>query len=255
MDIQIIQSLDQSVVEEQLQKRRAVANAASTNAATDTTTTSAVQTSQQTQNFSQVLETATKAAAALAIDSLVAASNTGAVNVSTVQSFFDQHGININLSDSNSVASALTAGASAISNAVNTISENTGALICPDELNQYFEEAASAFGVDVKLLKAIAKQESNFTADAVSSSGAVGIMQLMPQTAQSLGVTDSYDACQNIMGGAKYISSLLSKYNGDVSLALAAYNAGSGNVAKYGGIPPFTETQNYVTKVLAYYNA
>ena len=206
MDIQIIQSLDQSVVEEQLKKRRAVANAA-----TDTTTTSAVQTRQQTQNFSQVLETATKAAAALAIDSLVAASNTGAVNVSTVQSFFDQHGININLSDSNSVASALTAGASAISNAVNTISENTGALICSDELNQYFEEAASAFGVDVKLLKAIAKQESNFTADAVSSSGAVGIMQLMPQTAQSLGVTDSYDACQNIMGGAKYISSLLSK--------------------------------------------
>ena len=250
MDIQIIQSLDQSIVEEQLQKRRAVANAA-----TDTTTTSAVQTGQQTQNFSQVLETATKAAAALAIDSLVAASNTGAVNVSTVQSFFDQHGININLSDSNSVASALTAGASAISNAVNTISENTGALICSDELNQYFEEAASAFGVDAKLLKAIAKQESNFTADAVSSSGAVGIMQLMPQTAQSLGVTDYNDASQNIMGGAKYISSLLYKYNGDVSLALAAYNAGSGNVAKYGGIPPFTETQNYVSKVLAYYNA
>ena len=81
MDIQIIQSLDQSVVEEQLKKRRAVANAASTNAATDTTTTSAVQTSQQTQNFSQAPETATRAAAALAMDSLVAASNTGAVKV------------------------------------------------------------------------------------------------------------------------------------------------------------------------------
>ena len=77
-------------------------------------------------------------------------------------------------------------------------------------------------------------------------------MQLMPTTAQSLGVTNSYDARQNIMGGAKYISSLLSKYNGDTSLALAAYNAGSGNVAKDGGIPPFAETQNYVKKVMAY---
>ena len=131
----------------------------------------------------------------------------------------------------------------------------SGAYSVPTELESYFEKAAQTYGVDINLLEAVAKQESNFTADAVSSSGAVGIMQLMPQTAQSLGVTDSYDACQNIMGGAKYISSLLSKYNGDVSLALAAYNAGSGNVAKYGGIPPFTETQNYVSKVLAYYNA
>ena len=83
----------------------------------------------------------------------------------------------------------------------------------------------------------------------------MGVMQLMPATAESLGVTNAFDAYQNIMGGAKYISSLLTKYNGDVSLALAAYNAGSGNVAKYGGIPPFTETQNYVSKVIGYYNS
>ena len=81
----------------------------------------------------------------------------------------------------------------------------------------------------------------------------MGVMQLMPSTAKSLGVTDAYNARDNIMGGAKVISDHLSRYDGDLSLALAAYNAGSGNVAKYGGVPPFTETQNYIKKVLSYY--
>lgn len=121
------------------------------------------------------------------------------------------------------------------------------------DLESFFQEAADTYGVDVQLLKAMAKQESNFQSDATSSSGAQGIMQLMPATAESLGVENAYDPYQNIMGGAKYISKLLSQYNGDVSLALAAYNAGSGNVAKYGGIPPFEETQNYVKKVQQYY--
>ena len=123
----------------------------------------------------------------------------------------------------------------------------------PADLMSIFQEAAQTYGVDVNLLTAIARQESNFTASATSSSGAMGIMQLMPATAQGLGVNDAYNPYENIMGGAKYISQLLSRYNGDVSLALAAYNAGSGNVAKYGGIPPFAETQNYVSKVLGYY--
>lgn len=126
---------------------------------------------------------------------------------------------------------------------------------CSADLNEIFEEAASTFGVSVNLLKSIARAESNFNPNAVSSAGAVGIMQLMPATAASLGVSNSYDPRENIMGGAKLISQLLSKYNGNTSLALAAYNAGSGNVDKYGGIPPFTETQNYVKKVLSYMNA
>lgn len=127
--------------------------------------------------------------------------------------------------------------------------------VCPEDLNSIFEEAGAAFGVSVNLLKSIARAESGFDPTAVSHAGAVGIMQLMPQTAASLGVTNSYDPRENIMGGAKLISQLLEKYNGNTTLALAAYNAGSGNVEKYGGIPPFTETIHYINKVHAYLNA
>ena len=116
-------------------------------------------------------------------------------------------------------------------------------------LDDIFHRAAQKYNVSVNLLKAIGKAESGFDPNAVSRSGAQGVMQLMPKTAESLGVTDSFDPEQNIMGGSKYISQLLDRYDGDVNLALAAYNAGMGNVAKYGGIPPFKETQNYVVKV------
>lgn len=119
-------------------------------------------------------------------------------------------------------------------------------------LDDIFKRAAQKYNVPENLLKAIGKAESNFNPKAVSRAGAQGVMQLMPATAKELGVTDPFDAEQNIMGGAKYISGLLKKYNGDTKLALAAYNAGSGNVAKYGGIPPFKETQNYVVKVMKY---
>jgi hypothetical protein len=119
-------------------------------------------------------------------------------------------------------------------------------------MDEIFEQASEKYDVPVELLKAIGKAESNFDADAVSKCGAQGVMQLMPATAKELGVSDSFDPEQNIMGGAKYISGLLKKYDGNTQLALAAYNAGSGNVKKYGGIPPFTETQNYVKKVMKY---
>lgn len=119
-------------------------------------------------------------------------------------------------------------------------------------LNQIFEEASQTYGVSSDLLKAMAKQESGFNPTATSRAGAQGIMQLMPATAASLGVTNSYDPYQNIMGGAKYISQMLQKYNGNTSLALAAYNAGSNNVDKYGGIPPFAETQNYVASITGF---
>lgn len=119
-------------------------------------------------------------------------------------------------------------------------------------LDEIFTEASQTYGVPVDLLKAMTKQESNFNPNATSRSGAQGLMQLMPATAASLGVTNAYDPYQNIMGGAKYIRQMLDKYNGDTSLALAAYNAGSNNVDKYGGIPPFAETQNYVAKITGY---
>lgn len=118
-------------------------------------------------------------------------------------------------------------------------------------MRSIFEKAASTYQVPVTLLSAVAKTESNYNPNAVSRSGAQGVMQLMPATADFLGVKDAFDPEQNIMGGAKYLSQLLERYEGDIQLALAAYNAGSGNVAKYGGIPPFNETQNYIKKVMA----
>ncbi len=119
-------------------------------------------------------------------------------------------------------------------------------------LDRIFEDAAKKYNISVDLLKAVGKAESDFVTTAVSRSGAQGIMQLMPATAKELGVKDSFNAEENIMGGAKYLSQLSKKYDGDIKLTLAAYNAGSGNVAKYGGIPPFKETQNYVVKVMKY---
>ncbi len=118
-------------------------------------------------------------------------------------------------------------------------------------LDDIFKEAAEKYNVSYDLLKAIAYNESRFQADATSSTGAMGIMQLMPSTAAAMGVQDAYDPYQNIMGGAKLLSTLSDMYDGNQTLMIAAYNAGSGNVAKYGGIPPFKETQNYVAKVLA----
>ena len=118
------------------------------------------------------------------------------------------------------------------------------------DLDEIFHRAAERYQVPVDLLKAVAKAESGFNPNAVSAAGAQGVMQLMPATAAGLGVTNSFDPEQNIMGGAQYLRSMLNRYDGNVTLTLAAYNAGSGNVKKYGGVPPFPETQNYIKKVL-----
>lgn len=123
-----------------------------------------------------------------------------------------------------------------------------------ESMDAIFEEAADRYNISVDLLKAVAKAESGFNPNAVSKAGAIGVMQLMPATARSLGVTDPYDARQNIMGGAKYLKENLDRFNGNVSFALAAYNAGPNSVQKYGGIPPYSETQNYVKTVTSYMN-
>jgi hypothetical protein len=119
-------------------------------------------------------------------------------------------------------------------------------------LDKIFEAASEKYNVPVKLLKAVAKAESNFNPKATSPCGAMGVMQLMPATATSLGVTDAYDPVQNIMGGAKFLSQLLKYFDGNTTLAVAGYNAGPGAVTKYNGIPPYKETQNYVQKVMGY---
>lgn len=130
-----------------------------------------------------------------------------------------------------------------------TLKEKLGA---PAYMEQIFDEASRIYGVSKNLIRAVSKAESSFNPKAVSGAGAMGVMQLMPGTASALGVSDPFDPRQNIMGGTKYLRENLERFDGNVDLALAAYNAGPGSVEKYNGIPPYEETQNYVKRVKSY---
>jgi soluble lytic murein transglycosylase-like protein len=116
--------------------------------------------------------------------------------------------------------------------------------------HQMIAQTAERYGLSHDLLDAVAWQESRYRANSRSAVGAVGLMQLMPATARSLGVTDATDPAQNLAGGAAYLRIQLNRFNNDLERALAAYNAGPGAVTKYGGIPPYRETQNYVRSIL-----
>ncbi len=137
--------------------------------------------------------------------------------------------------------------------AVNSATTSTTS-VSKSTIQAWINQYAPQFGLDPKLVNAVVTEESGYSPTAISSAGAMGLMQLMPETAATLGVSNPYDPLSNLLGGMTYLSELLKSYHGNVSLALAAYNAGSNAVAKYGGIPPYPETQRYVQNVLALMN-
>ncbi len=128
-----------------------------------------------------------------------------------------------------------------------------GNKLSKSEILNMIDATANKYGVDSKLVRALVKQESGFNPNAKSHAGAMGLMQLMPATAAGLGVKDPMDPMQNLEGGVKYLKSMLTRFNGNKILALAAYNAGPNAVKKYNGVPPYKETQNYVRSILSMY--
>lgn len=128
----------------------------------------------------------------------------------------------------------------------------------PERYSRYdafIREAAGLYQLPESFLRAVLRVESDFSLDVVSSAGAMGLMQLMPRTAAAMGVRDPFDPRQNILGGARYLRILANKFNGDLVLTVAAYNAGEGAVIRYRGVPPYDETRRYVQRVLTYYYA
>lgn len=130
---------------------------------------------------------------------------------------------------------------------------NRGQSFTPEQVDAAIEKAAAAHNVDPNLVRAVIKVESNFNPNAVSRKGAMGLMQLMPQTARQLKVTNPFDPEQNVDAGVRHLKQLMESYGGDVKLTLAAYNAGQGSVARSGGVPHFAETRNYVKRITNLY--
>jgi soluble lytic murein transglycosylase-like protein len=124
----------------------------------------------------------------------------------------------------------------------------------PEEYDDYIREAASLYQIPEALVRAVIRVESNFDPRAISHANAQGLMQLIPATAERMLVTDPFDARQNVLGGTRYLRVLANLFNGNLQLTLAAYNAGENAVIRYRGIPPYEETQAYVSRVLEYYN-
>lgn len=122
------------------------------------------------------------------------------------------------------------------------------------DIDELISTLSDKYNLDSDFIKAIIKQESGFKTKAVSKKGAMGLMQLMPSTAKAMGVKDAYDAAQNLEGGIKYLKGLMDRFDNNEKLVLAAYNAGPNAVKRYGGIPPYKETQNYVNNIMSNYN-
>jgi soluble lytic murein transglycosylase-like protein len=182
---------------------------------------------------------------------LKAVQNFSANNNSTSDNSMFQEILNEILTDDerSDLTKPLTITQTATNSSLMTSMPPLSLLKTTNNLDDIINQASQQYGIPAKLIKAVVQQESSFNPNAVSKSGASGLMQLMPETAKSLGVNDVFDPQQNILGGSKYLKQLLDKYDGKIELALAAYNAGPGNVDKYGGIPPFEETASYVRKV------